>query len=94
MHLLGIDLTHHPEFTMCEFYQAYGNLDNLITMTEELISGAAIEITGTDEISSIRGSTPTTIHLKVPFARINVLEELEKNLGHALFPLNESKHTG
>ncbi|KAI1483533.1 lysyl-tRNA synthetase [Daldinia eschscholtzii] len=34
----GIDTTHNPEFTMCEFYSAYSNLDDLISMTEDLIT--------------------------------------------------------
>ncbi|XXH05582.1 hypothetical protein Hte_012014 [Hypoxylon texense] len=33
----GIDTTHNPEFTMCEFYSAYSNLPDLILMTEDLI---------------------------------------------------------
>lgn len=37
----GIDQTHNPEFTICEFYHAYANLDNLISLTESLIRGAA-----------------------------------------------------
>ncbi|OTB05601.1 hypothetical protein M426DRAFT_319593 [Hypoxylon sp. CI-4A] len=34
----GIDTTHNPEFTMCEFYSAYSNLADLILMTENLIA--------------------------------------------------------
>ncbi|KAI2630413.1 lysyl-tRNA synthetase [Hypomontagnella submonticulosa] len=34
----GVDTTHNPEFTMCEFYSAYSNLDDLILMTEDLIT--------------------------------------------------------
>ncbi|KAI6088193.1 lysyl-tRNA synthetase [Hypoxylon rubiginosum] len=34
----GIDTTHNPEFTMCEFYSAYSNLPDLILMTEDLIA--------------------------------------------------------
>ncbi|KAI1759558.1 lysyl-tRNA synthetase [Hypoxylon sp. FL1150] len=34
----GIDTTHNPEFTMCEFYSAYSNLPDLILMTEDLIT--------------------------------------------------------
>lgn len=33
----GIDQTHNPEFTSCEFYQAYTSLDELMQMTEELL---------------------------------------------------------
>ncbi|KAM7207097.1 hypothetical protein V8F33_000196 [Rhypophila sp. PSN 637] len=37
----GIDQTHNPEFTTCEFYNAYASLDDLIRLTEDLICGAA-----------------------------------------------------
>ncbi|EMG47626.1 msk1 Lysine--tRNA ligase [Candida maltosa Xu316] len=32
----GIDMTHNPEFTSCEFYQAFTSLDELMKMTEDL----------------------------------------------------------
>ncbi|KAI0149939.1 lysyl-tRNA synthetase [Hypoxylon sp. NC0597] len=34
----GIDITHNPEFTMCEFYSAYSNLADLISITEDFIT--------------------------------------------------------
>lgn len=35
----GIDADHNPEFTTCEFYQAYANLDSLFEMTEDMLQG-------------------------------------------------------
>ncbi|RYO95561.1 hypothetical protein DL764_007658 [Monosporascus ibericus] len=35
----GLDTTHNPEFTICEFYSAYSNLQELMAMTESLIGG-------------------------------------------------------
>lgn len=43
----GIDLTHNPEFTTCEFYMAYADYHDLMRMTEEMISGMVYEFFGT-----------------------------------------------
>ena len=34
----GIDMTHNPEFTSCEFYMAYADYNDLIQITEKLVS--------------------------------------------------------
>jgi lysyl-tRNA synthetase class 2 len=46
----GISTRHNPEFTMLEFYQAYSDFNELMDLTEELISGLAIEACGGLEI--------------------------------------------
>merc|ERR1740139_1147536 len=39
----GIDLTHNPEFTTCEFYQAYADYEDLMEMTEEMVAGMVLK---------------------------------------------------
>ena len=43
----GVSTQHNPEFTMLEFYQAYANYHDLMTLTEELIAFVAQEANGT-----------------------------------------------
>lgn len=35
----GIDLTHNPEFTTCEFYMAFADYYDLMELTEKMLSG-------------------------------------------------------
>jgi len=42
----GVSTRHNPEFTMLEVYQAYGDFEDMMKLTEDLISGLAKEITG------------------------------------------------
>lgn len=38
----GIDLTHNPEFTTCEFYMAYADYHDLMEITEKMVSGESL----------------------------------------------------
>ena len=42
----GISTNHNPEFTMLEFYQAWATFEELMDLTEELVSGLAVEVGG------------------------------------------------
>jgi lysyl-tRNA synthetase class 2 len=42
----GISTQHNPEFTMLEFYEAYSNYQDLMTLNEELLAQLAVKTTG------------------------------------------------
>jgi lysyl-tRNA synthetase, class II len=66
----GISTQHNPEFTMLEFYQTYSDYQELMVMTEELLSAVAREAVGTETIEF----GDTTISLAPPYRRISLRE--------------------
>ncbi len=45
-----IDTSHNPEFSMVEIYQAYADYRDMMSLTEEIISGIIREVAGGDEV--------------------------------------------
>jgi len=43
----GIDSTHNPEFTMLEIYQAYGNYETMMELTEAIVTNAVQAVSDT-----------------------------------------------
>ncbi|KAL8800112.1 MAG: hypothetical protein Q9200_007351 [Gallowayella weberi] len=72
----GIDKTHNPEFTTCEFYTAYASLEKLISITEVLIPDL---IAYTQQLNSTEVSALSVyaIHDRVPFRRLDFIPSLE-----------------
>jgi lysyl-tRNA synthetase class 2 len=78
----GIDVTHNPEFFSMEFYMAYADYNDLMTMCEEMI----LELVTNIKKSSVVKYTPLgeeelEIDFTPPFKRIDMMSELEKCLG-------------
>jgi lysyl-tRNA synthetase, class II len=46
----GISTQHNPEFTMMEFYEMYADYHQLMTMTEEMFSTVARQVTGGEQV--------------------------------------------
>ncbi|KAJ1991890.1 lysyl-tRNA synthetase [Dimargaris cristalligena] len=91
----GIDLTHNPEFTTCEFYMAYADMFDLMEMTEQMVSGMVKELTGGYKVTyhpQGPGSEPVEIDFSPPFRRINMIEGLEERL-NVKFPAPDQLHT-
>ena len=87
----GIDLTHNPEFTTCEFYQAYADYNDLMDMTEEMVSGMVKDITGGYKIkySPKPGAPEVEIDFSTPWPRISMMEGLEKAMNTKLPDLDD-----
>ena len=79
--LSGLDKTHNPEFTTCEFYHAYADLEMLISMTEALLTGLARDI---QEHHQKSGSSPIDVDFSRPFRRIDFIPGIEEAIGRSL----------
>lgn len=89
----GIDLTHNPEFTTCEFYQAYADVYDLLDITEDLVSGMVKYITGSYKTKyTTQHGEVYEVNWEKPWHRIDMIPELER-CTDTKFPPSEELHT-
>lgn len=86
----GVSIRHNPEFTMMESYQAYGNFEDAIALTEGVVSYCAQEVLGTTKIN-YQGMD---IDLTPPWNRITMQEGIKQYTGEdfdAIETLSEAR---
>ena len=63
----GISTRHNPEFTMMELYQAYADFNDMMNITEGIISHLAKEVLATDRLLLLPIGTINPIHQNISF---------------------------
>mmetsp|Transcript_28793 Transcript_28793/g.72302 ORF Transcript_28793/g.72302 Transcript_28793/m.72302 type:complete len:395 (-) Transcript_28793:89-1273(-) len=88
----GIDMTHNPEFTACEFYAAYWDYNDLMDFTEQMLSEMVVAVTGSPVIqyhANGPDAPPVSIDFTPPFRRISMVSALEERLATKIPDLDD-----
>lgn len=95
----GIDLTHNPEFTICEFYMAYADQEDLMEITEVMVEGLVKSLTGGTKLifhpdgnKGQEGARQIELEFQRPWKRYDMIGTLEEKLG-VTFPPGDQLHT-
>jgi lysyl-tRNA synthetase, class II len=84
----GISTRHNPEFTMMELYQAFGDMTDVMAITEELIVAAARDALGTTVIE-IAGEP---VDLAEPWPRARLVDLASEAIGDEVHPSQPVEH--
>ena len=73
----GMDATHNPEFTTMELYQAYGDFEDMMEITETMVEEVANKVKGTTVVEF----DGKEIELKAPWQRISMIDAVKEHSG-------------
>lgn len=73
----GISVRHNPEFTMLEIYQAFADYNDMMDLTETMVSGLVKRFHNQDEIPY----GEKTLNFKTPWKRISFYDSLKEKTG-------------
>nr|WP_188316555.1 lysine--tRNA ligase [Solihabitans fulvus] len=85
----GSDSSHSPEFSMLEFYEAYGTYDSMAVLTRELIQEAAQAVTGSQVVTLADG---TEYDLSGEWTSLTMYGSLSEAVGEAVTPDTPVEH--
>ncbi|KAG6809190.1 lysyl-tRNA synthetase [Tricholoma furcatifolium] len=96
----GVDLTHNPEITICEFYMTYADMEDLMDITEAMIEGMVKYFTGgstkivyhLDGNKGQQGARQPELEFQRPWKRYDMIQTLEEKLS-ITFPPGDALHT-
>ena len=73
----GMDATHNPEFTTMELYQAYGDFEDMMEITETMVETVAQKVKGTTVVEF----DGNEIELKAPWKRMTMIDAVKEYSG-------------
>ena len=77
----GMDLTHNPDFTTIELYEAYGDLSSMMKITEGMIKHAAKKVTDKTEFINIFNPEGEKIDISKPFKVVTMCDMILQETG-------------
>ncbi len=77
----GVDATHNPEFTMLELYEAFGDYNSIMSLTEDMLGHLAKALRGADSSSLEFDWNGHSISLQTPFRRASYADLFREHAG-------------
>jgi len=83
----GMDRSHNPEFTLLEYYQAFADVEDMMALTEALVTDALMHACGTLRVAyqgRVLDFTP-------PWPRVSMLDAVSEKVGESVHDLDEGR---
>ncbi len=83
----GMDRTHNPEFTMLEFYQAFADVSDMMSLTETLFVLSAERVCGS--VKTVYQGV--ALDFTPPFPRVSMLDAVSERVGESVHDLDRDQ---
>lgn len=78
----GVSNRHNPEFSLLEYYEAYSNLEDIMTSVEDMFKFVAMDVFGDTKVAFDGGEN--VIDFGKTWNRVDLMSEIEKHTGMVL----------